>query len=484
MKAPLGQTRRSPHKACGRYFEVVSPLTGDPIDRVRLTSKEEIVRILNDLTREQIDLSASEVFAFLERLKDRIQLQKGRFLEKIYLETGFIVRDGEEVLSSALEFLNDFKTYVKEEPFSNRIVRHSYSVRSDRDMRITSRPYRCIAGIVPQNASLTLSIIIIASALYSGSKVILRPSLQCSPTGALLAQTVMDSDPPESCVRIVNSLADDFLEACYASPEVDLIHYIGSNRYVLPVFHRSFLSGKICVVDGQGNGLLYLDRNYPLDQAVSTITSGAIRFNGQTCTSVNGVLIHEGVYRAVKDALAASFKALRVGDPLDPAVQVGPLFSERQAERLRKLLKRNSGSRILCGAETKGAYFYPAVLENVGLKDSLVREGFSGPAIWIRSIGENAMWAWVRSNRFPLSDTILSHDMDLIRTFARRSKAARICVNQDPTVESMFEPWGGYPPSGMNPVSLWVQKYRQVFQLDGALKQIVNLSSDVRHWEL
>jgi acyl-CoA reductase-like NAD-dependent aldehyde dehydrogenase len=93
--------------------------------------------------------------------------------------------------------------------------------------------------------------------------------------------------------------------------------------------------------------------------------------------------------------------------------------------------------------------------------------------IWLAPVEQGAQWSWIKNNRFPLSDTILSRDVRLIRAMTIHSRAARICVNHDPSVESMFEPWGGYPPSGSNPVSRWIEKYSQAFQLDGDVHQIM-----------
>ena len=208
--------------------------------------------------------------------------------------------------------------YVQDKSFKEQIIRHSYSSGSNRDIRITQRPFRCVAAVVPQNASLSLSIIIIASALYAGSRVILRPSLQNGPTGALLAESVMQSDPPEDYIVIANCLARDFVDACCTCESVDLIHYIGSNQYAQSVFTQAFNAGKICLLDGQGNGFLYLDDTFPLADAVRIITSGATRYNGETCTSVNGVLIKDTIYEQVKEALVDSFRNLHLGPPLDP----------------------------------------------------------------------------------------------------------------------------------------------------------------------
>ena len=460
----------------GVVHEVVSPVTGKPIVRVSLATKEEITGEILRLSKASKSPSHHEVLEFLHRLKDQILLHQDLLLEKTILETGFIIKDSKEIVNSAIEYLDDFEAYATEGPPADRVIRHSYSGNSYRNIRITHRPFRCIAAVVPQNASLSLCIIIIASALYSGSKVILRPSLQCASTGAILSEIVRKSHPPESCIAIINSLANEFLEACYASDDIDLIHYIGSNRYAESVLTRSFNTGKVCLLDGQGNGMLYIDDTFPVEDAIPIITSGATRYNGETCTSVNGVLIKDTVYDDLKDNLAESFGNLRVGNPMDLDSQIGPLFSEKQAIILQKTFLDRPDATIICGGDIKGAYFTPALIEGVNIHDPVVQEGFFGPALWIKPVREENLLDWLKVNRFPLSNTILSNNSDLIRTFAINSRAARICVNEDPSVESMFEPWGGYPPSGSNPVSVWTEKYQQTFQLDGKLKKIITIN--------
>jgi aldehyde dehydrogenase (NAD+)/lactaldehyde dehydrogenase len=251
-----------------------------------------------------------------------------------------------------------------------------------------------------------------------------------------------------------------------------MIHYIGSNRYALEVFNQAFAARKICILDGQGNGMLYVDGDYSVDDAVQLITAGATRYNGETCTSVNGVLVHPGRYEEIREGVVAAFRSLRVGHPAEHGTRVGPLLSRRQADELAALLSRGTNRRVLCGGETDGAYFTPAVIEGVDQEDALVCEGFFGPAIWIHPVEESGVRPWLHANRFPLSDTILSRHSAMIQSIASRSRAARICVNQDPSIESMFEPWGGYPASGLNIVSDWVDKYRQPYQLDGATRQL------------
>ena len=137
------------------------------------------------------------------------------------------------------------------------------------------------------------------------------------------------------------------------------------------------------------------------------------------------------------------------------------------------------GGRVLAGGEIEGAYFRPAIVEGLGRDHPAVREGLYGPAVWIESVRWSEVPRWLGANRFPLSDAVLSARPEAIREFARLSRAPRVCVNADPSIESMFEPWGGYPPGGLNPVSPWVQKYRQNYQLDGHHEEIASAARSV-----
>src|SRR5207249_1341626 len=232
----------------------------------------------------------------------------------------------------------------------------------------------------------------------------LRPSLQSGSSGALLADLVRSSHPPAP-VLIINSLAREFLDACYRSEHVDLIHYIGSNRHAMRVLSEALSAKKLCLLDGQGNGVLYVDETFPLPEALELIVSGATRFNGLTCTSINGVLIHERVYPALRDALVDGFRRLAVGDPREPGTQIGPLFSEEHATGLVGDLRIGSSTRLLCGGLSRGAYFTPAIVEGVVLGDALSRHGCFGPALWVHPVRAEEVSAWLRANEFPLSDT-------------------------------------------------------------------------------
>jgi hypothetical protein len=117
-----------------------------------------------------------------------------------------------------------------------------------------------------------------------------------------------------------------------------------------------------------------------------------------------------------------------------------PLFNAEHAAGLIGDLRAGSSTRLLCGGLSRGAYFTPAVVEGVAPGDAISRQGFFGPALWVHPVAPGQVHAWLRANEFPLSDTVLSTRPEVIEAFALQSRAARVCVNEDPSVNPCSSP--------------------------------------------
>lgn len=463
-------------------FNVISPIDGQNLKTLRLLSCNGIARLFNRNTENTDQNSRAETLCFLRRLCSKIKENRERLIPMLVMETGYIRSDSEEIIDGSIDFLEQFEMEMTQDPRGGGSMSLSFGADADRKIHLSYRPYRRVAAIIPQNASFGTALIVLAAALYSGSKLVLRASLQAGLTNDLLKKMVEESDPPDESVEFVSCLATDFLKACYKSPSVDLIHYIGSNRYVASVLNDSFKSGKTCLLDGQGNGLVYVDRSFPVEKAVKIVTEGAIRYNGETCTSINGVLCHPDIYKTFREGLCDSLGSLTLGHPMEKETNVGPLFSESQTAHIGRLVG-SSGGRFIAGGTIDGSYIEPGLVEGVKKEKPLVTEGFMGPIVWLAKTRFKESDCWFNINKYPLSDTILSLDSDQVRSFVTRSRSPRVCINVDSSLESMFEPWGGYPPSGLNPVSIWTQKYLQTFQIDGdeRFTQMLGLGTENAH---
>jgi acyl-CoA reductase-like NAD-dependent aldehyde dehydrogenase len=125
-----------------------------------------------------------------------------------------------------------------------------------------------------------------------------------------------------------------------------------------------------------------------------------------------------------------------------------------------------SGGQILCGGQRQDHLLAPTLVERPNPHSPLVCEGLFGPALWIRPGDKEDFACLWRTNRFPLAAGVLSPSAHASEWLARLPHLARLSLNGDPSVEHVFEPWGGYAGSGNNPVSHWHEKYQRVVQVD------------------
>jgi acyl-CoA reductase-like NAD-dependent aldehyde dehydrogenase len=243
-----------------------------------------------------------------------------------------------------------------------------------------------------------------------------------------------------------------------ASCRAGLLHFFGSSRRAAELIARGFEAGKSVLIDGEGNVWIYVDRTVDAEGAAQLLVEGAFRYNGQTCTSINGAIVHPELFDQVLTRVVAQTSSLRED-------QIGPVFNERQAAWCLDRVEQ-SGGEILVGRKRNGAYVSPTVVISPDPNSDLVREGVFGPVLWLAK-GDEAEFASRSShNRYPLCAAVLQEPAKLSEWASRLPGVARLVLNGDPSIEDPFEYWGGYPPAGQNPVSAWPAKYRRTVQAD------------------
>ncbi len=228
--------------------------------------------------------------------------------------------------------------------------------------------------ILPQNAFLVLALTCLLNALAAGNRVILRAPLGSARSAALLGVALEQARPPGESVSVVLAQAPAFVQALYRAPGPCLLHYMGeSSRHAPRILAEAFENGKAAVIDGEGNAWVWVGDDVDVDAAADTLTAGALRYNGQTCTSVNGAIVHLAVYPALR-AASRSAGAACAGNPLTDDVQVGPALDEAQAQWCERRIAE-SGGAVLCGGRRRGNLLAPTLVEKTAAR----RAGAGGP---------------------------------------------------------------------------------------------------------
>lgn len=316
---------------------------------------------------------------------------------------------------------------------------------------ITRRfPLGVIAALTPFNFPLNLAAHKVAPALAAGNSVVLKPSPRTPLTALLLAETAEAAGLPKGLLNVVTSENQE-VPHWLASPLVRMISFTGSGP-VGRLLH-SLARGRRCTLELGGNAAVIIHEDACLSSAIPLVAAGAFSYAGQSCISVQRVLVHEARYEEAREQLAAFTREhIRVGAPLDPAVSVGPMIEPQSAERAEAFLHAaiNSGAKLVCGGGRSGSYLEPTILEDVPADNPVVCEEMFAPVFCLEpySSFEEAV-SKVNSSRFGLQAGVFTKDFQLAWKAFNLLEAGSVLINQVPTWRTENMPYGGVKESGL-----------------------------------
>ncbi len=454
----------------GELEQTVSPLDARLTHPARILSRADLDALLKPPFFVPT-WTQDEVLSFALALHTQLSQIRAELLVATQWETAFTSADCAEMVDAALSYLAGFDAYRAKFPTPRTSPMLYQAEAIARAIEIRPASWGTVAVMLPQNALLFLSVVCLLNALITGNRALLRFPPAGAQTMALLTDALWRANPPQNSLSVVIARGREFLEAVYATPNPALIHYLGASKFGGDVLKNAFESRKTALIDGTGNTWVWVGPDGEAAPSAEILAQGAIRYNGQTCTSVNGALIHPARYESVCQSLARRFDALQAGNSENGAT-IGGLFDAAQAAHCQKLIQ-NSGGRILCGGAARGNFLEPTLIQNPDLSSELVREGVFGPVLWVAPGTKEDFAALWPSNRYPLCAGVLDEADDANEAKNRENwwlerlpGLARLVVGGDPSYEHLYEPWGGYAPSGANSVGLWHQKYQRLTSVD------------------
>jgi acyl-CoA reductase-like NAD-dependent aldehyde dehydrogenase len=310
-------------------------------------------------------------------------------------------------------------------------------------------PLGACSFISPFNFPLNLAAHKIAPALAVGCPFVLKPASLTPVSALLIGEILSETELPEGTFSILptrRDAADAFVE----DPRLKLLSFTGSPEVGWALKARA--GKKKVVLELGGNAACIVDETADLDDAVSRLVVGAFYQSGQSCISVQRILIHESVYERVRDQLVDKTEALITGDPHHEETFVGPMISEGEAARLQGWLDEavRNGARLLCGGQRRGTLFSPTLVENVGARERLRNDEAFGPIALLSSFQTfDEALSEVNDSRFGLQAGLFTRDIYRAHRAWDELEVGAVLVGEVPSwrVDSM--PYGGVKDSGL-----------------------------------
>lgn len=315
----------------------------------------------------------------------------------------------------------------------------------------TREPVGVVAAIVPWNSPLVLTAMKLAPALAAGCTVVLKPAEDTSLSALRLGELILEAGLPAGVLNIVTGLGHDTGAALAAHPGVDKIAFTGSTATGRAMLDAAKGNLKRLTLELGGKSPAIVLPDADLDLAIPGVAN-AIFFNaGQVCVAGSRLYVHRSIHDQVVEEVAAYAQSLTLGHGLDPATQMGPLVSKRQADRVSDFVEaaRGSGATILTGGERSGeAFITPTIVTGVTADMPIVREEVFGPVLVAQPYDElDEVIAAANDSDYGLAASIWTESLSHAHRLSEQIAAGSVWIN----CHSMYDaalPIGGIKQSG------------------------------------
>jgi acyl-CoA reductase-like NAD-dependent aldehyde dehydrogenase len=393
-------------------------------------------------------LPAYERGRILREISAGVRARREELGRLIALESGKPIRDAlVEVDRATLTFRLGAE---EAERMTGELIPLDLMPASKDRIGITRRfPIGPIAGISPFNFPLNLAAHKISPAIASGNPIVLKPPSKDPLTMLAVAEIIEAAGVPAGSVSIL-PMTRELGDRMVADPRFKLLTFTGSPSVGWRMKDRA--GKKKVVLELGGNAGVIVDKSADLDWAVKRCLVGAFAYAGQVCISVQRAFIHEDVWDEFMGRFVDGARALKVGDPLDPTTDLGPMVDENAAGRTQRWVDEAValGGTLLLGGKADGSFFPPTILTNVPPTAQVCSNEAFAPlvvAFPFRDLDEAI--AGVNDSMFGLQTGVFTNDLaGAWRAFAEL-EVGGVIVNDVPTYRIDHMPYGGVKDSGL-----------------------------------
>ncbi|HET7702504.1 MAG TPA: aldehyde dehydrogenase family protein [Candidatus Limnocylindrales bacterium] len=393
-------------------------------------------------------LPAYERGAILRNISAGIKARREELGRLLSLESGKPIRDALVEVDRAVV---TFRLGAEEaERMVGETIPLDISVAGKGRMGITRRfPIGPIAGISPFNFPLNLAAHKVAPAIATGNPIVLKPPSKDPLTMLTVAEIIEEAGAPMGSVSIL-PMSRELGDRMVSDDRFKLLTFTGSPSVGWRMKERA--GKKKVVLELGGNAGVIIDRSADLDWAVKRCLVGAFAYAGQVCISVQRMFVHEEVWDAFMPRFVEGARALKVGDPLDPQTDLGPMVDQNAASRTQRWVDEAlaAGGKALVGGRADGTFFPPTILTDVPITAQVCSNEAFAPlvvAFPFQDIGDAI--AQVNDSMFGLQTGVFTNDLGAAWRSFNELEVGGVIVNDVPTYRADHMPYGGVKDSGL-----------------------------------
>jgi acyl-CoA reductase-like NAD-dependent aldehyde dehydrogenase len=444
-------------------MEVRNPYNGELVGTVPEATDSQLNDAIEAATqafKKMKRMPAHERAGILARTSELIGEKREELAETITLESGKPITLAEGEVQRATETFR-FAAESSKQIYGESIPMDA-APKGENHVGFTLRePIGVIGAISPFNFPLNLVAHKVAPAIAAGNTVVLKPASYTPLTSIKLGEIMLEAGIPDGALNIVTGPGSKVGNAIVTDPRIGKITFTGSPSVGQEITRKAGIK-RITLELGSNSAVVIDDMvvadpasgggESPLRKIVSRCVFGSFANAGQVCISVQRIYVHENL----KDDFTAQFVAetnrLRLGNPLDPDTDVGPMITISEAERAKRWIDEAStdGARIMTGGSHEGTLFEPTVLVDTTPEMKVVAQEVFAPVVSIMGFEDwDSAIELVNSSDYGLNTGVYTSDVRKAFQAAQDLEAGGVMINDIPTYRVDHMPYGGVKKSGI-----------------------------------
>jgi len=393
----------------------------------------------------------------IRRAAELMRARKNELVALMVLETAKNFREADADVAEAVDFCN----YYAQEMERLGVVHSMGSLPGEQNHYIYG-PRGPVVAIAPWNFPLAILCGMAVGPLVAGNPVILKPAEQSPGIAGLFFEILLEAGVPANAVHLLPGVGEEVGAYLVAHPKVHVINFTGSREVGLRILEegakvkpgQKHIKKVVCELGGK-NAIL-VDDDADLDEAVAGALHSAFGFQGQKCSALSRLLVHESCYDRFRARLIDAMKSLKVGLAEDPSAKVGPVIDGESQARLLAVIEKHR-ARVVAQVEVpaelreKGFFVPPTVFEESDPQGELMQREFFGPFVTLfkaKSLDE--MIEVANGVDYALTGGIFSRSPKNIEEARARIEVGNLYINRGITGALVYrQPFGGFKLSGV-----------------------------------
>lgn len=437
-------------KSSKETLPVFDKYTGEEIARVAVAAKEEVTEAIENAyaTFETTKLSPMQRYDILLKVVEIARQRKEELALIITQETGKVINEARGEIERGIQ------TLIASAEEAKRIAGQGIPLGQpdfDNNLAFTVRvPVGVIGAITPFNFPFNLVVHKLGPAIAAGNTVVLKPAEKTPLTACKLVEIFTEAGLPNGYLNLINGWGHTTGQYLLEDERIAMYTFTGSPTVGKHIKNSTGIR-KVTLELGNNSPNIIHNDVADLDRAVELCVSRGFFNAGQACISVQRIYVHKDLYDVVVEKAVQLAGSLKVGDPKDPATNVGPVISEKDAIRIETWLNeaREQGAHVF-GGERQGALIRPAVVTNVTKDMKVVCEEVFAPVVTIIPY-ETIEDAFEMANdtKFGLQVGVFTSNLNIAMQATQKLQFGGVIINNVSFYRADVMPYGGIKNSGV-----------------------------------